>query len=494
MVSNRLCYIAHKLTISIRAPAKHQSTNLQNDKTVDAEHSTIVSTSKRTRRHLKQHIRAHFKSTIVQSDDPSKPHICAYCNLKFSRKSALECHIRIHVGDTWQPPSPNVAAAAADLVSPPLLFSCKNCDRKFSRQRTVEMHFIKCIRLPMAVPKRKATARPNNSAGNRVRLSASAKPAGAHPCPQCAKTFATKQKVFRHMWIHREKAFACEVCGRSFGESHELDAHRLGEHAEVTAFSCRECGKSFASRQGLWEHNRLHSLPAAMQLRCEPCNKTFTSRQGWLIHNRMHSGERPFQCTYCDKSFRDSGTLRKHQRIHTGERPHKCPLCGKGFNQKIVLREHIRWVHAANKCEYAEPAPYVCALCASVNDDREELCTHILKHSDQIVAYNKENAKLPANHRWTIKDGGSGGEEADRAELPPLVSGAKCDRKVVQRNRIILKRYNALCTQKQGVGGATTNGRPKVEKSRTAGKHKCNVCALAFKSRQLLCKHYEIHV
>lgn len=135
--------------------------------------------------------------------------------------------------------------------------------------------------------------------------------------------------------------------------------------------------------------------PAHFQ--CDACSKTFSSRQGYLIHHRTHTGERPYGCKFCWKAFRDGGTLRKHERIHTGERPHVCPLCTRAFNQKVVLREHVRWVHAAGKNETGITGPpFPCPLCGSLNQDRDELCAHIVKHSDQMIAEAK--AKTLANN------------------------------------------------------------------------------------------------
>lgn len=200
--------------------------------------------------------------------------------------------------------------------------------------------------------------------------------------------FFLRPHRYRHQWIHRKKTFACEVCGIQFEKQAQLDEHRLAKHPGDTPFTCAECGKSFVSRQGLWEHSRTHA-GSPMHFQCETCSKTFSSRQGYLIHNRTHTGERPYGCKFCWKSFRDGGTLRKHERIHTGERPHVCPLCSRAFNQKVVLREHVRWVHAAGKNEETRGPPFPCPLCGSLNQDRDELCAHIVKHSDMMIAEQK---------------------------------------------------------------------------------------------------------
>ena len=77
-----------------------------------------------------------------------------------------------------------------------------------------------------------------------------------------------------------------------------------------------------------------------------------------------------------------------------------CPLCSRAFNQKVVLREHVRWVHAAgkNETEVTGP-PYPCPVCGALNQDRDELCAHIVKHSDQMIA----EAKAKTNNNASPK-------------------------------------------------------------------------------------------
>ncbi|EFN86589.1 Zinc finger protein 16, partial [Harpegnathos saltator] len=276
-------------------------------------------------------------------------YICKHCGVVLARATALASHEKIHhTTKNWNMP-----------------IECEYCDKQFQDGNHLATHQTTCAKKIMRNNLEQGVA--NNKWGK-------------HACSDCGKKFTTKQKMFRHQWIHRKKTHSCEVCGTQFEKQSQLDEHRLAHPAD-TPHTCTECGKSFVSRQGLWEHGRTHvGSPAHFQ--CDKCLKTFSSRQGYLIHNRTHTGERPYGCKFCWKSFRDGGTLRKHERIHTGERPHVCPLCSRAFNQKVVLREHVRWVHAAgkNETEDLEP-PFSCTLCGVMNQDRDELCAHIVKHS-----------------------------------------------------------------------------------------------------------------
>lgn len=122
-----------------------------------------------------------------------------------------------------------------------------------------------------------------------------------------------------------------------------------------------------------------------------------------------------------------------------------------------MLREHVRWVHASNKYEYPDPPPFICALCTVGMTDREELCSHIVKHSDQIAAFKKENA----NSAELIL---SAAEETDASNKP---NGAKYDPGVVERNRVILSRL-----AKPIASFADT-----TDTTGTASTHDCQICA-----------------
>ncbi|XP_011297261.1 zinc finger protein 502-like [Fopius arisanus] len=306
----------------------------------------------------------------VQVTDQKQPQFtCNNCGATFSRATSLTSHQKIH--------NQRALIPAKSWTMP---IECQFCDKQFQDNNHLASHHTTCAKKLML----------NNGGDNANGNGKWSK----HACNECGKKFTTKQKMFRHQWIHRKKTHSCEVCGGQFEKQNQLDKHRLSAHPGISPFTCSECGKCFVSRQGLWEHTRTHADgPAHFQ--CDTCSKTFSSRQGYLIHHRTHTGERPYGCKFCWKAFRDGGTLRKHERIHTGERPHVCPLCSRAFNQKVVLREHVRWVHAAGKndTEVVGP-PFPCPLCGALNQDRDELCAHIVKHSDQMIAEAKARTTI----------------------------------------------------------------------------------------------------
>lgn len=304
--------------------------------------------------------------------DGKRPHICSHCGATFTRAKALTSHLKLH------------------LIGLQNKYECETCGESFENDILKLAHKGNCfVNNTLLMTELKELSSNNDDKLNIKKVDdKNFGKIGKHCCPECQKRFTTKQKMFRHMWIHRKKTFSCEVCSLTFEIQTDLDKHRLTQHPTDSPYVCQECGKCFASRQGLWEHGRVHGTGTAGLFQCTTCSKTFASRQGYLIHNRTHTGERPYGCRFCIKAFRDGGTLRKHERIHTGERPHVCPICLHDFNQKVVLREHVRWVHVASKVEDSEGF-FDCQLCKVTIKDKEELCAHIVRHSDQMAAQVK---------------------------------------------------------------------------------------------------------
>nr|CAD7429060.1 unnamed protein product [Timema monikensis] len=420
--------------------------------------------------------------------EDKRPHICRHCGTAFARLKALQSHVRLHE-DNWGAP-----------------LYCKRCEENFPDEISLNRHQLRCTG-PMTLPhgnvngSLQSTQNPTPPTGpytksfeNGVRAVETKTKLGKHCCEECEKRFATKQKLFRHMWVHRRKQYVCEVCGCAVTSQQGLDEHRHAMHPGENRHICFQCGKSFVSRQGLWEHGRVHGRGPPAVFHCQQCSKQFTSRQGFLIHNRTHTGERPYGCKFCTKAFRDGGTLRKHERIHTGERPHACPLCHRAFNQKVVLREHVRWVHAANKTNNGVPHIFSCQLCGQTLADREELCAHIVQHSDQMAAAAKAlTISSVENPNITKKELG---EKTLTSETTPPSSTGMCADMATQASSAtdsyITSKYfvpNGPITINKPEGGVIVS-RIKME----SRDYVCDMCGEGFALKEGLLNHVLVHI
>lgn len=96
---------------------------------------------------------------------------------------------------------------------------------------------------------------------------------------------------------------------------------------QIPSFQCYypACAKTFATKFNLRRHVNVSHLSIKAYL-CETCGKSFASKQNVKEHRFIHTGEKPFHCSMpgCGRFFRQASQLASHRRIHM--RPDKLML------------------------------------------------------------------------------------------------------------------------------------------------------------------------
>ena len=81
----------------------------------------------------------------------------------------------------------------------------------------------------------------------------------------------------------------CEVCGLKFNHEQRLSSHYANAHKDV-AFPCTVCGRTFRSRTMLISHNRAVHM-GARPYKCKHCDYVASAQSKIYIHCERHYGK-----------------------------------------------------------------------------------------------------------------------------------------------------------------------------------------------------------
>ncbi|KAF0288826.1 Telomere zinc finger-associated protein [Amphibalanus amphitrite] len=80
------------------------------------------------------------------------------------------------------------------------------------------------------------------------------------PCPYCEKRFPEKCNLTRHIAIHQDPKFICEICSRPFHSKGDLGKHMVFRHTTEKNFPCPDCDSSFKTSWMMKRHlSRVHA-------------------------------------------------------------------------------------------------------------------------------------------------------------------------------------------------------------------------------------------
>ncbi|KAM8802399.1 zinc finger protein 37 homolog [Rhynchonycteris naso] len=194
-----------------------------------------------------------------------------------------------------------------------------------------------------------------------------------YECNQCGKVLSHKQGLVDHQRIHTgEKPYECNECGIAFSQKSHLVVHQR-THTGEKPYECIQCGKAHGHKHALTDHLRVHTGEKPYQ--CTECGKTFRHSSNLIQHVRSHTGEKPYECKECGKSFRYNSSLTEHVRTHTGEIPYECNECGRTFKYSSSLTKHMR-IHTGEK-------PFECNECGKAFSKKSHLTIHQRTHTKE---------------------------------------------------------------------------------------------------------------
>uniref|UniRef100_A0A2M3ZFB3 Putative transcriptional repressor salm n=1 Tax=Anopheles braziliensis TaxID=58242 RepID=A0A2M3ZFB3_9DIPT len=211
---------------------------------------------------------------------------------------------------------------------------------------------------------------------------------GKFKCTVCERLFSHQQTVRIHFRNHtNEKPYKCAFCTESYIRSDYLERH-LKVHfkdgvlpanaiASMAAAAAREAAAAVALSNGTGGSQRL-SLPSSptppllattaaaasstpapaaaiasavkgdvkreVTPSTTPTPKPLIGRAGLAPENYhfAESNDGQFVCKICDKVFAQVASLRKHALAHNEEKPFYCEVCDRSFIRVDYLKEHFK--------------------------------------------------------------------------------------------------------------------------------------------------------
>jgi hypothetical protein len=163
-------------------------------------------------------------------------------------------------------------------------------------------------------------------------------------CGECEQMFTIKGALCKHKRTHFKVVFGCGYCNKEFTQRCQLNYHRC-IHTKELPFMCEICGKCFRTSMNLDSHKYVHKPPSYT---CQICSKKFNSSICLAHYKKVHSTDMQLMCEVCGKMIYTFFNLKVHFHRHTGEKPFCCTACGKCFAAGARLRRHSL-IHADRK-------------------------------------------------------------------------------------------------------------------------------------------------
>uniref|UniRef100_A0A182PI74 C2H2-type domain-containing protein n=1 Tax=Anopheles epiroticus TaxID=199890 RepID=A0A182PI74_9DIPT len=191
---------------------------------------------------------------------------------------------------------------------------------------------------------------------------------GKFMCTVCERLFSHQQTVRIHFRIHtNEKPYKCSFCEESYIRSDYLERHLKVHFKDGMLPAAAIASMAAAAAAAATSGNRsATSTPPPLQpaikedLSVEspstPANvsigsgtsgstgKPLIGRAGLAPENYhfTESNDGQFVCKICDAVFSQVALLRKHALAHTEEKPFHCDICDRSFNRVDYLKEHFK--------------------------------------------------------------------------------------------------------------------------------------------------------
>ena len=287
----------------------------------------------------------------TEIDSGEKPYVCEECNDCFTCKSSLKDHIAMHIDE--KPYICNecdeIFAKACDLERHLKLhgtkFACNSCEMKFSsRSKMVDHSRIHTDEKPFVCDVCEKAFRHHRVLKQHWRVHTGER---RFACEQCDATFARNENLKLHMGsTHQADENPGSMRSETIGSITISTNPPWTEHDGEKPAVCDECGGVFSGESQLEIHRKVHSceIPRVDN----ECNELFecisTSENHDVVARHTLTDEKPCLVPETLALTIDSnpGLVQQDMFLHTGEKPFACDECAKQFKRKYDFNRHLK--------------------------------------------------------------------------------------------------------------------------------------------------------